>query len=103
MGTEELGAVLRERRASQGLSQQALADRAGLSRNFVAQVERGESSPTVSTLTRLAVALATTVGELLGEETHAPEPGDAVAVPLRSQVGETPPLPAATRIWFCAL
>ena len=49
MGTEELGAVLRERRASQGLSQQALADRAGLSRNFVAQVERGESSPTVAT------------------------------------------------------
>jgi transcriptional regulator with XRE-family HTH domain len=32
------------------MSQQALADRAGLSRNFVAQIERGESVPTASQL-----------------------------------------------------
>ena len=99
MGIEELGAVLRERRASQGLSQQALADRAGLSRNFVAQVERGESSPTVATLARLAAALATTVGELLGEETHAPEPGDSVAVPLvADRIAAGPPLMLADHI-----
>ena len=99
MGIEELGAVLRERRVSQGLSQQALADRAGLSRNFVAQVERGESSPTVATLTRLAAALATTVGELLGEETSVPEPGDAVAVPLvADRIAAGPPLMLADHI-----
>ncbi len=67
MGIEELGAVLRETRVRRGMSQQALADKAALSRNFVAQIERGESTPTVATVSRLAAALATTVGELLGE------------------------------------
>ncbi len=93
MSIEELGTVVRETRQRRGLSQQALADRAGLSRNFVAQIERGESSPTVATLARLAAALGTTVGELLGEETHAAEPGEAVAVPLvADRIAAGPPL-----------
>jgi len=99
MGIEELGAILRERRGRQGLSQQALADRAGLSRNFVAQIERGESSPTVATLARLAAALTTTVGELLGEEAHASEPGEAVAVPLvADRIAAGPPLMLADHV-----
>jgi transcriptional regulator with XRE-family HTH domain len=99
MGIEELGAVLRETRQRRGMSQQTLADRASLSRNFVAQVERGESSPTVATLARLATALGTTVGELLGEEAHAPEPGDAVAVPLvADRIAAGPPLVLADHV-----
>ncbi len=93
MSIEELGAVVRETRQRRGLSQQALADRAGLSRNFVAQIERGESSPTVATLARLAAALGATVGELLGEEAAASEPGEAVAVPLvADRIAAGPPL-----------
>ncbi len=99
MGIEELGAVLRETRVRRGMSQQALADKAALSRNFVAQIERGESTPTVATVSRLAAALATTVGELLGEGPAAGEPGDAVAVPLvADRIAAGPPLLLADHI-----
>ncbi|MFI5166377.1 MAG: XRE family transcriptional regulator [Thermoanaerobaculales bacterium] len=93
MSTEELGATLRQARQGRGLSQQALADRAAVSRNFVAQIERGESIPTVATLSRLAAALATTVGELLGEELPTTEAGDAIAVPVvADRIAAGPPL-----------
>jgi transcriptional regulator with XRE-family HTH domain len=82
MGAEDLGATLKQSRLALGLSQQALADRARVSRNFVAQIERGESVPTVATLGRLAVALDTSVGELLGEAHPTAEPGDLILVPL---------------------
>jgi transcriptional regulator with XRE-family HTH domain len=82
MGADELGAALRQSRLAKGLSQSALAERARVSRNFVAQIERGESTPTVATIARLAAALGVTVGELLGEEAPAGGPSDAVAVAL---------------------
>ncbi len=82
MSIDELGAALREMRRRKGLSQQVLASRAGVSRNFVAQIERAESVPTVTTLARLAAALATTVGDLLGEGPTEVATGDAVAVPI---------------------
>lgn len=81
MGDEELGTTLRELRRERGLSQQTLADRAGVSRNFVAQIERGESTPTVSLLARIAQALGATVGELLGENV-AEQATDTVPVPV---------------------
>lgn len=81
MGDEELGTNLRELRRERGMSQQALADRAGVSRNFVAQIERGESTPTVSLLARIAEALGATVGELLGENV-AEQAADTVPVPV---------------------
>ncbi len=46
--------ILRERR---NLSQRALAEASGLSRNTLSLLERGQSSPTVSTLKRIAMAL----------------------------------------------
>lgn len=46
--------ILRKRR---DLSQQALAEASGLSRNTLSLLERGQTSPTVSTLKRLAVAM----------------------------------------------
>ncbi len=45
---------LRERR---NLSQRALAEASGLSRNTLSLLERGQTSPTVSTLKRIAIAL----------------------------------------------
>lgn len=45
---------LRERR---NLSQRALAEASGLSRNTLSLLERGQTSPTVSTLKRIALAL----------------------------------------------
>ncbi len=46
--------ILREQR---GLSQRALASASGLSPNALSQIERGNVSPSVSTLNRLAAAL----------------------------------------------
>ncbi len=49
--------VLREVRQEKGLSQEALADLAGLHRNYVSEVERGLKSPSLRTLDQLAHAL----------------------------------------------
>lgn len=82
MTTEQLSWRLRHLRKLAGLSQEALARRAGVSRNFLAQIERGESLPTVSVLRRLASALGTTVAHLLGEEPPAASSAETVPVPL---------------------
>lgn len=48
---------LRLLRRDAGLSQEQLADLAGLDRNYVGKLEREESAPTVDTLEALAAAL----------------------------------------------
>ncbi len=48
---------LRLLRNKAGLSQEALADLAGLDRNYIGKLERELSSPTVDTLESLAAAL----------------------------------------------
>lgn len=52
-----VGRRLRELRNKQGLSLRALADRSGLNINTLCLVENGKSSPSVSTLQQLAIAL----------------------------------------------
>jgi len=49
---------IRKLREAKGLSQEALADIAGLHRTYISSVERGEKNFTVDTLERLAEALA---------------------------------------------
>ena len=48
--------LLRQARARAGLSQRALAARAGTAQSAVARIERGQTSPTWSTLERLLKA-----------------------------------------------
>ncbi len=48
---------LRRLRQDRGLTQEELADQAGLNRNYVGMVERAENAPTVDTLEALAKAL----------------------------------------------
>lgn len=52
-----LGANLALAREAAGLTQHALADRAGTSRATIAQIEAGEGDPRLSTLTALSDAL----------------------------------------------
>ena len=54
---EPLGRQLRVRRQAQGLSQAALATKAGVSRIFVEKIEAGARTPSWGTLERLARAL----------------------------------------------
>ena len=56
---------LKALRAKQGLSQAGLAERAGISREYIARLETGHHDPSLSTLEKLAKALKVTVGELL--------------------------------------
>ena len=48
--------LLRQARARAGLSQRALARRAGTAQSAIARIERGQTSPTWSTLERLLKA-----------------------------------------------
>jgi transcriptional regulator with XRE-family HTH domain len=63
-----VGSRLRFLRDQQGLSLRALAERCGLSINAISQIERGENSPTVSSLQRLASALNVPITDFFQEE-----------------------------------
>jgi transcriptional regulator with XRE-family HTH domain len=56
---------LKKFRADQGMTQEDLAKKAGISRVYVARLETGKQDPTLTTLTKLAKALKVKVGELL--------------------------------------
>jgi transcriptional regulator with XRE-family HTH domain len=64
----KVGARLRALREQQGLSLRALVERCDLSINAVSLIERGENSPTVSTLHRLANALNVPITDFFQEE-----------------------------------
>ncbi len=62
-----LPARLKEARQSQNLSLDAVANLSGVSRSMVSQIERGESSPTISTLWNLTRALQVDFAGLLDD------------------------------------
>ena len=62
-----LGARVRAERIRQGLSQEALAHRAGLHRTYVGSVERGERNISVGSLYTLAGVLKVSATALLSD------------------------------------
>ncbi len=56
---------LKRLRAARGLSQEALAQKAHVSRGYLARIELGRHDPTLSVLRRLAKGLRVSVGELV--------------------------------------
>jgi DNA-binding XRE family transcriptional regulator/mannose-6-phosphate isomerase-like protein (cupin superfamily) len=58
---------LRELREAHGISMRALATRSGLSANALSMIERGKTSPSVSTLYKLADALGVSITAFFGE------------------------------------
>jgi len=56
---------LRKVRIEKGLSQEALADLAGLHRTYIGSVERGERNISIDNIERLAKALGCRVTDLL--------------------------------------
>ena len=48
---------LRRLRAERDITQEELAERAGINRNYVGMIEREENAPTVDTLEKLAEVL----------------------------------------------
>jgi transcriptional regulator with XRE-family HTH domain len=64
---EILARNLRLIRAQKGISQEELADRAGLHRTFVGSVERGERNISIDNVEKLAKALGVMASGLIGE------------------------------------
>ena len=59
----QLGARIRALRLAKKWSQEALAERAGLSYKFLGEVERGTGNPSVETLFEIASALGIELGD----------------------------------------
>lgn len=60
-------ARLSGRRKSQGLSQRALAQKAGVSQALIAEIERGKHPPSQSSLTKIAEALGAKADDFAAE------------------------------------
>lgn len=78
----EVGVRIRYWREQRDLSLRALAERSDLSVNAVSLIERGQSSPTVATLHRLAAALGVRIVDFFA----SPEPANVVYVPARQRM-----------------
>jgi transcriptional regulator with XRE-family HTH domain len=66
----DVGIRLRSFRERQNWSLRELAERCGLSINAISRIERGENSPTVSSLQRLASALSIPITEFFEAATY---------------------------------
>ena len=77
-----IGARMRLRRKSLGISQGALADQIGVSFQQVQKYERGANRVSGSTLVAVAAALDTTVGWLVGEEGAISDAADDIVQAL---------------------
>lgn len=61
---------LRELREARGISMRTLATKSGLSANALSMIERGKTSPSVSTLYKLADALGVSITAFFGAGTE---------------------------------
>ncbi len=71
-----LGRRLKMLRKQRGLSQERLGKRAGLSGKFIGEVERGEKSPSIDTLYRVAEALGVHLRDLTDYRDGESAPGE---------------------------
>ncbi len=60
----KFGETVAKLRRQKGLSQEELAFRCGIHRTYIGAVERGEKSPTLNTIKKIAVGLEVEVIEL---------------------------------------
>lgn len=66
------GNRVREERHRQGLSQEQLAEKAGLHRTYIGMVERAEKNITLGNVDRICRALAVDLSKMF-EDLHEPE------------------------------
>lgn len=65
---DPLGRQIRQLRRTKRLTLRTLADRSGVTESFLSQVERGITSPSISTLRRIAAGLDESIGSLFADE-----------------------------------
>ncbi len=84
MNPQELGHRVSKKRRDLELSQEVLAERAGISRNYLSIIERGDANNiSMDVLNRVAAALETTSTELLGKKGQ----GDILIPPTLREFG----------------
>lgn len=59
------GLAVKKRRKELGMSQEVCADRAGLHRTYIGDIERGARNPSLESIARLAKALSIPLSDLL--------------------------------------
>jgi transcriptional regulator with XRE-family HTH domain len=62
---EKFGAIVRTLREERGLTQDQLAERAGVSSTYIGFIERGDNVPTLTIILQIASALKVRSSELL--------------------------------------
>lgn len=62
---KNLGQTIRLKRENRGLTQNEVAEKAGLDRNYIGMVERGERNPSYLSLLKIANGLNLTVYQLI--------------------------------------
>lgn len=85
-----IGAAAREARTALGFTQDDAAERAGISSEFYARIERGGTMPSVPTLVRICGALGVSPDALLSRNIQR-APAFAGTTPTRREVAEEPP------------
>jgi transcriptional regulator with XRE-family HTH domain len=65
LGQKRFCVTLKQLQADRGMTQEALAQKARISRVYVARLQTGKQDPTLTTLLKLAKAPKVPVGELL--------------------------------------
>lgn len=61
----EFGGAVRQSREQYGWSQEVLAEKAGLNRSYLGEIERGSSVPSLATISKIAQALNINMSALL--------------------------------------
>jgi len=78
-----VGRVIRRLRETSGLSQEALAEQAGLHRTYISLVERGRRNISVDALSQVAEALGVYASRVIAEAERDVEPGVTKPARLR--------------------
>ena len=88
----DVGTRLRQLREERNMSMRSLATASGLSANALSMIERGKTSPSVSTLYKLADAMGVPITTFFGEQTAKQQ-----VIFIRSQ--ERPRVPFSRGVW----
>jgi len=88
----DVGTRLRQLREERNMSMRSLATASGLSANALSMIERGKTSPSVSTLYKLADAMGVPITTFFGEQTTRQQ-----VIHIRGQ--ERPRVPFSRGVW----
>lgn len=70
MAYEQIGRRIREERSRQRITQEKLAELAGLNESYIGQIERGIKNPSLESIIKIANVLGATVDHLLRDVTE---------------------------------